>query len=200
MTLHLVNKRFYDDISKNCLVIWGESPVVPTLFTLRRKRKTPDWLSSYNTTGLADLCADFDANEEDKVDFESESSCWSDSSTDDSIEDESDDDNLGLDFFPIFYVIFYFKSQCVYCIINQSQWKLYHCLANSISCIFIPDMWVFELWYTFYLIIENSNAKNISIGWKLILTNGVHFWTKKLFTKELIMYLSFQKEIKNSLL
>ena len=68
---------------KICLVIWGESSVVPTLFTLRRKRKTPDWLSSYNTTGLADLCADFDANEVDKVDFESESSCWSDSSTDD---------------------------------------------------------------------------------------------------------------------
>ena len=121
MTLHLVNKRFYDDISKIWLVIWGESPVVPTLFTLRRKRKTPDWLSSYNTTGLADLCADFDANEVDKVDFESESSCWSDSSTDDSIEDESDDDNLGLDFsrfFPIFNIIFYFKSQYVYCIIN----------------------------------------------------------------------------------
>ena len=116
-----VNKRFYDEISKIWLVIWGESPVVPTLFTLRRKRKTPDWLSSYNTTGLADLCADFDANEVDKVDFESESSCWSDSSTDDSIEDESDDDNLGLDFFRfflIFDVIFYFKSQYVYCIIN----------------------------------------------------------------------------------
>ena len=41
--------------------------------TLRRKRKTPDWLNSYNTTGLADLCADFDANEVDEVDFESES-------------------------------------------------------------------------------------------------------------------------------
>ena len=93
------------------------------MFTLRRKRKTPDWLSSYNTTGLADLCADFDANEVDKVDFESESSCWSDSSTDDSIEDESGDDKLGLDFFrffPIFNVIFYFKSQYVSCIINQS--------------------------------------------------------------------------------
>ena len=98
MTLHLVNKRFYDDISKIWLLILGESPVDPTLFTLRRKRKTPDWLSSYNTTGLADLCADFDANEVDKVDFESESSCWSDSSTDDSNEDESGDDNLGLDF------------------------------------------------------------------------------------------------------
>ena len=94
-----VNKRFYDEILKNSLVIWGESPVVPSLFTLRRKLKAPDWLSSYTTTGLADLCADFDANEVDKVDFESESSCWSDSSTDDSIEDESGDDNLGLDFF-----------------------------------------------------------------------------------------------------
>ena len=50
--------------------------------------------------------------------FESESSCWSDSSTDDSDEDESGDDNLGLDFFPIFNVSFYFKSQYVYCIIN----------------------------------------------------------------------------------
>ena len=30
-----------------------------------------------------------DANEVDEVDFESESSCWSDSSTDDSIENES---------------------------------------------------------------------------------------------------------------
>ena len=78
---------------------------------------------------------------------------------DDSDEDESGDDNLGLDFFPIFNVSFYFKSQYVYCIINKSLWKLYHCLANSISCIFIPDMWVFELWYTFYLIIENSSAK-----------------------------------------
>ena len=94
-----VNKRFYDEISKNSLVIWGESPVVPSLFTLRRKRKAPDWLSSYTTTGLADLCADSDANEVDEVDFESESSCWSDSSTDDSDEDESGDDNLGLDFF-----------------------------------------------------------------------------------------------------
>ena len=45
--------------------------------------------------------------------FESESSCWSDSSTDDSIEDESGDDNLGLDFFPIFNVSFYLKSQHV---------------------------------------------------------------------------------------
>jgi len=41
-------------------------------------------------------------------------------------------------------------------------------------------MWVFELWYTFYLILENSNAKNISIDWKLILTSGVHFWKKKI--------------------
>ena len=91
------------------------------MFTLRRKRKTPDWLSSYNTTGLADLCADFDPNEVDKVDFESESSCWSDSSTDDSIEDESGDDNLGLDFFRfLMYISFYFKSQYVYCIINKS--------------------------------------------------------------------------------
>ena len=90
------------------------------MFTLRRKRKTPDWLSSYTTTGLADLCADSDANEVDEVDFESESSCWSDSSTDDSDEDESGDDNLGLDFFPIFNVSFYFKSQYVYCIINKS--------------------------------------------------------------------------------
>ena len=83
------------------------------MFTLRRKRKTPDWLSSYNTTGLADLCADFDANEVDKVDFESESSCWSDSSTDDSIEDESGDDNLGLDFFPIFsdFFMLFFTSR-----------------------------------------------------------------------------------------
>ena len=104
---------------EDLLSIWGESPVVPTLFTLRRKRKTPDWLSSYNTTGLADLCADFDANEVDKVDFESESSCWSDSSTDDSDEDESGDDNLGLDFFPIFNVSFYFKSQYVCCIIDK---------------------------------------------------------------------------------
>ena len=52
--------------------------------------------------------------------FESESSCWSDSSTDDSDEDESGDDNLGLDFFPIFNVSFYFKSQHVHCIINKS--------------------------------------------------------------------------------
>ena len=93
-----VNKRFYDKISKNSLVIWEESPVVPSLFTLQRKRKAPDWLSSYTTTGLADLCADFDANELDEVDFKSESSCWSDSSSDYSNEDESGDDNLGLDF------------------------------------------------------------------------------------------------------
>ena len=80
------------------------------MFTLRRKREAPDWLSgcsytpdcSYTTTGLADLCADSDANEVDEVDFESESSCWSDSSTDDSIEDESDDDNLGPRFFSDF--------------------------------------------------------------------------------------------------
>ena len=38
--------------------------------------------------------------------FESESSCWSDSSTNDSDEDESGDDNLGLVFFPIFNVVF----------------------------------------------------------------------------------------------
>ena len=62
-----------------------------------RKRKAPGWLSSYTTTGLADLCADSDANEIDEVEFESESSCWSDSSTDESSEDDSGDDNLGLD-------------------------------------------------------------------------------------------------------
>ena len=124
MTLHLVNKRFYDNISKICLVIWGESPVVPTLFTLRRKRKTPDWLSSYNTTGLADLCADFDANEVDKVDFESESSCWSDSSTDDSIEDESGDDNLGLDFFR-FLMLFFTSRVNMYTVLLIKVYESY---------------------------------------------------------------------------
>ena len=37
-----------------------------------KKAEAPDWLSSYTTTGLADLCADFDANEVNEVDFESE--------------------------------------------------------------------------------------------------------------------------------
>ena len=124
MTLHLVNKRFYDDISKIWLVIWGESPVVPTLFTLRRKRKTPDWLSSYTTTGLADLCADSDANEVDEVDFESESSCWSDSSTDDSIEDESDDDNLGLDFFR-FLMLFFTSRVNMYTVLLIKVYESY---------------------------------------------------------------------------
>ena len=119
-----VNKRFYDEISKIWLVIWGESPVVPTLFTLRRKRKTPDWLSSYNTTGLADLCADFDANEVDKVDFESESSCWSDSSTDDSIEDESGDDNLGLDFFR-FLMLFFTSRVNMYTVLLIKVYESY---------------------------------------------------------------------------
>ena len=119
-----VNKRFYDDISKIWLVIWGESPVVPTLFTLRRKRKTPDWLSSYNTTGLADLCADFDANEVDKVDFESESSCWSDSSTDDSDEDESGDDNLGLDFFR-FLMLFFTSRVNMYTVLLIKVYESY---------------------------------------------------------------------------
>ena len=72
------------------------------MVTLRRKRKAPVWLSSYTTTGLADLCADSDANEVDEVDFESESSYWSDTSTYDSGVDESGDDNLGLDFFSNF--------------------------------------------------------------------------------------------------
>ena len=81
-------------------------------------------------------------------------------------------------FMYIFCVHFYFKSQYVYCIFDKSVWKLYQCLANSIPCILIPDMWVFELWYTFYLIIQNSNAKNISIDWKLIPTIGVHFSKK----------------------
>ena len=124
MTLHLVNKRFYDDISKIWLLILGESPVDPTLFTLRRKRKTPDWLSSYNTTGLADLCADFDANEVDKVDFESESSCWSDSSTDDSIEDESGDDNLGLDFFR-FLMLFFTSRVNMYTVLLIKVYESY---------------------------------------------------------------------------
>ena len=122
--IRFVNKRFYDEISKIWLVIWGESPVVPTLFTLRRKRKTPDWLSSYNTTGLVDLCADFDANEVDKVDFESESSCWSDSSTDDSIEDESGDDNLGLDFFR-FLMLFFTSRVNMYTVLLIKVYESY---------------------------------------------------------------------------
>ena len=63
------------------------------------KRLTGLTASSYTTTGLANLCADSDANEVDEVYFESESSCWSDSSTDDIDEDESGDGNLGLDLF-----------------------------------------------------------------------------------------------------
>ena len=94
------------------------------MFTLRRKRKTPDWLSSYNTTGLADLCADFDPNEVDKVDFESESSCWSDSSTDDSIEDESGDDNLGLDFFR-FLMLFFTSRVNMYTVLLIKVYKSY---------------------------------------------------------------------------
>ena len=124
MTLQLSQQTFLWQHFEDLLSIWGESPVVPTLFTLRRKRKTPDWLSSYNTTGLADLCADFDANEVDKVDFESESSCWSDSSTDDSIEDESGDDNLGLDFFR-FLMLFFTSRVNMYTVLLIKVYESY---------------------------------------------------------------------------
>ena len=58
----------------------------------KRKRKVPEWLSSYTTSGLAELCADDDPNELDDVDVDSESSVWSDSDTDDRSSSSEEDE------------------------------------------------------------------------------------------------------------